>query len=389
MARVPDSKRFRLTMKVVDLGLHAIGRSDLRELARPILRSLVGEISEAPQASASWTAADVLYVERVRAGLTRLGVDIRIGTLIPASVVGVIGHAILAFLPPRDRERVLTTPPRAAANGGRRRSRDPKLERILEAVRQRGYALEDSAVRQRPARVLAVPVLDTDGYPVASISVAAPVVRMPMDEFRTRALAPLQQARARDRPRRAGERHHLDGGLETTAETDGAVSGHRRKTVPMTATATMTAAGQGCSRRAHSPAPGALIEAKGIVKIYPTVSGEPVLALDQVDMSVEDGEFVCLVGPSGCGKSTLMRLLAGLDRADAGTFSLGGTAIDGPSAEVGVVFQQATLLPWLTVWQNVTLPLRGGRLDIGDREAPVRELLQDRGAAGLREQISV
>ncbi len=55
------------------------------------------------------------------------------------------------------------------------------------------------------------------------------------------------------------------------------------------------------------------------------MSGEPVLALDQVDMSVEDGEFVCLVGPSGCGKSTLMRLLAGLDRADAGTFSLGGT----------------------------------------------------------------
>lgn len=121
---------------------------------------------------------------------------------------------------------------------------------------------------------------------------------------------------------------------------------------------------------------GALIEAKGIVKIYPTVSGEPVLALDRVDMSVEDGEFVCLVGPSGCGKSTLMRLLAGLDRADAGAFSLGGTAIDGPSSEVGVVFQQATLLPWLTVWQNVTLPLRVGGHAIGEREGPVRELLK-------------
>ena len=143
----------------------------------------------------------------------------------------------------------------------------------------------------------------------------------------------------------------------------------------MTAMATMTMPGKATAAGAVARA-GALIEAKGIVKIYPTVSGEPVLALDQVDMSVEDGEFVCLVGPSGCGKSTLMRLLAGLDRADAGTFSLGGTAIDGPSAEVGVVFQQATLLPWLTVWQNVTLPLRVGGHDIGDREAPVRELLK-------------
>ena len=105
---------------------------------------------------------------------------------------------------------------------------------------------------------------------------------------------------------------------------------------------------------------GALIEASGIVKIYPTVSGEPVLALDHLDMAVRDGEFVCLVGPSGCGKSTLLRLLAGLDRADAGAFTLADKRIDGPSAEVGVVFQQATLLPWLTVWQNVTVPLRVG-----------------------------
>ena len=100
VARVPDSKRFRLTLKVIDLGLHAIGRSDLRELARPILRSLVGEITEAASVGVL-DGGDVLYVERVRAGLTRLGVDIRIGTNIPA-VSGVIGHAILAFLPPAE-----------------------------------------------------------------------------------------------------------------------------------------------------------------------------------------------------------------------------------------------------------------------------------------------
>jgi NitT/TauT family transport system ATP-binding protein len=128
---------------------------------------------------------------------------------------------------------------------------------------------------------------------------------------------------------------------------------------------------------------GPLIEASGIVKIYPTVSGEPVLALDHLDLAVRDGEFVCLVGPSGCGKSTLLRLLAGLDRADAGTFALAGHRIDGPSSEVGVVFQQATLLPWLTVWQNVTVPLRVGGHRMADREGAVRGLLRIAGLQGF------
>src|SRR3954465_2532901 len=136
---------------------------------------------------------------------------------------------------------------------------------------------------------------------------------------------------------------------------------------------------RGPSSADHSP----LIEARGIVKIYPTVSGEPVLALDHLDMAVHDGEFVCLVGPSGCGKSPLLRLLPGLDRADAGTFTLADRRIDGPSAEVGVVFQQATLLPWLTVWQNVTVPLRVGGHRLDDREAAVRDLLRIAGLVGF------
>ena len=131
----------------------------------------------------------------------------------------------------------------------------------------------------------------------------------------------------------------------------------------------------------------ALIHATGIVKIYSTVSGEPVLALDQVNLAVADGEFVCLVGPSGCGKSTLLRLLAGLDRADARHFSLAGRPIDGPSSEVGVVFQQATLLPWFTIWQNVTLPVRVGGRTLVSRETAIRELVRIAGLQGFENKF--
>jgi IclR family pca regulon transcriptional regulator len=134
---------------------------------------------------------DVLYVERVRAGVTRLGVDIRIGTLIPAAT-SIIGHAILAHLPLRERERILATPPRRSDSASLSLTR-PELDRALETARERGYALHDSLFGNG-LRVLAVPVLDIDGYPVASISVAAPVMRMSMDEFRARTLVPVQNA---------------------------------------------------------------------------------------------------------------------------------------------------------------------------------------------------
>jgi len=140
---------------------------------------------------------------------------------------------------------------------------------------------------------------------------------------------------------------------------------------------------------AGSPAPAlhsrlGLIEVTGIVKIFSTVAGDSVLALDHVNLSVRDGEFVCLVGPSGCGKTTLMRLLAGLDYADAGTATLAGNTLKGPSPEVGVVFQQSNLLPWFTVWQNVTVPLRvGGARRTAEREADIRRLLDIAGLKGF------
>ena len=103
--RVPESRRFRLTLKVTDLGFHAIGRADLREVARPILRSLVGELNEAASLGVL-DGADVVYIDRIRAGLTRIGVDIRIGTTIPA-YCSAIGQAIMAYLPSDELARLL------------------------------------------------------------------------------------------------------------------------------------------------------------------------------------------------------------------------------------------------------------------------------------------
>ena len=192
VARVPESRRFRLTLKVIDLGLHALGRADLREVARPILRSLVDEVSEAASLGVL-DGADILYVERVRAGLTRLGVDIRVGTNIPA-VSGIIGHAILAFLPAAERDRVLAAQPRRGEMATRLLPRTQLLP-LLAAIRKRGYALQESMFGNG-LHILAAPVLDLDGYPVAAVSVATPSVRVSLDDLRVRALAPVRAAAA-------------------------------------------------------------------------------------------------------------------------------------------------------------------------------------------------
>jgi NitT/TauT family transport system ATP-binding protein len=133
----------------------------------------------------------------------------------------------------------------------------------------------------------------------------------------------------------------------------------------------------------HASPSAPLIHARDIIKLYPTVSGESVLALDEMSVSVGEGEFVCLVGPSGCGKSTMLRLIAGLESFEAGELTMSGQQVKGPSAEVGVVFQNATLLPWLTVWENVTLPLKVGFRRTNGREAVVREYLEIAGLNGF------
>lgn len=76
-------------------------------------------------------------------------------------------------------------------------------------------------------------------------------------------------------------------------------------------------------------------------------------ALTDINMTIEDGEFVCIVGPSGCGKSTLLRLIAGLIVPTTGTITLGDKKVEGTDSDRGMVFQKPTLFPWLTVGENV------------------------------------
>ena len=84
-----------------------------------------------------------------------------------------------------------------------------------------------------------------------------------------------------------------------------------------------------------------------------TTPNDRVLALREVDLQVEQGEFITVIGPSGCGKSTLLKIVAGLDVEYVGKVELNGQQIKGPSLEKGVIFQEPRLFPWLTVEKNI------------------------------------
>jgi nitrate/nitrite transport system ATP-binding protein len=98
----------------------------------------------------------------------------------------------------------------------------------------------------------------------------------------------------------------------------------------------------------------AFVELRGVTKSYGTADGR-IEVLGGIDLSIERGEFVAIVGCSGAGKTTLMSLIAGLSKPDCGTIRLDGEPVVKPGRERGVVFQNYSLLPWLTVLQNVQL----------------------------------
>ena len=94
------------------------------------------------------------------------------------------------------------------------------------------------------------------------------------------------------------------------------------------------------------------IEIRGVSHAF-ELGGSRLPVLESIDLSVAAGEFVALLGPSGCGKSTLLRLISGLEQPTSGSISAEGSLIDRPDPSRILVFQDPTLFPWATVWNNV------------------------------------
>jgi NitT/TauT family transport system ATP-binding protein len=113
----------------------------------------------------------------------------------------------------------------------------------------------------------------------------------------------------------------------------------------------------------------------GVTRTFAAQSGT-VTALENINLEVGQGEFLCIVGPSGCGKSTLLMLMAGLDRASGGEIWLDGRKTDGPRDGLSVIFQELGLFPWLTVLQNVEFGLKMRGMGREERRAHAREYLK-------------
>ena len=99
------------------------------------------------------------------------------------------------------------------------------------------------------------------------------------------------------------------------------------------------------------------LEARNIVKHFDH-NGNTVVALDGIDLKIDEGDFVCIVGPSGCGKSTFLNIVAGLEKPDSGEILLNGKAISAPGPDRTMVFQEGALFPWLKVIDNVEFGLK-------------------------------
>jgi NitT/TauT family transport system ATP-binding protein len=106
------------------------------------------------------------------------------------------------------------------------------------------------------------------------------------------------------------------------------------------------------------------LQLKNITHMFRRSDGSFLDVIDNVSMDVREGELLVILGPSGCGKTTLLRITAGLQTATSGTVLLDGTNIHGPTKYIGMIFQNFTLFPWLTVYQNIAFGLELNGVEI-------------------------
>ena len=124
------------------------------------------------------------------------------------------------------------------------------------------------------------------------------------------------------------------------------------------------------------PARKESIALSGVFRSYANSRGSFTPALQNIDLEIEQGEFVCIVGPSGCGKSTLLHLLAGLDRPTTGEITVDGSPVNGPGTDRILLFQELGLFPWLTVRQNVEFGLKMAGVSKTERRDQARIFLR-------------
>jgi len=128
------------------------------------------------------------------------------------------------------------------------------------------------------------------------------------------------------------------------------------------------------------------IQFTNVAMKFDTQAGE-LVALQNVDLAINDHEFVAILGPSGCGKSTLMRLVAGLLKPSDGTVDVHGQTVTEPRDNIGIVFQKPTLLPWATLEDNVVFPMKHKHGKVtGEQRERAHELLKMVGLASLEKR---
>ena len=128
------------------------------------------------------------------------------------------------------------------------------------------------------------------------------------------------------------------------------------------------------------------IEIEHARKTFLKQNGEVFRALEDVTLSIDRGEFVCLLGASGCGKSTLLNILAGFESLTSGSVRIDGKPVREPKQEYVMIFQQYGLLPWRSVRKNVELGLETKKISRAERSKIAEEYLELVGLSGFAEQ---